>query len=119
MWEGVWERFECGKLGWLGRFGEGMDRRGVDFGVWGKEENMGEEWGKSVGGGEVGGLRRKDGGKGDMCGLGRDGIWGVGEVTYLFLVNFFEQIRAKNPRLIRFLLGSPLIFELKKATNIK
>ena len=22
------ERFECGKLGWLGRFGEGMDRGG-------------------------------------------------------------------------------------------
>ena len=47
------------------------------------------------------------------------GFWGVGEVTYLFLVNFFDQIRAKNPHVIGFLLGSPLIFELKKATYIK
>ena len=31
------------------------------------------------------------------------GIWGVGEVTYLFYVNFFDQIRAKNPQFIRFL----------------
>lgn len=57
---------------------------------------------------------RKDGGEGELCGLGKDGIWGVGEVTYLFLVNFFDQIRAKNPHVIGFLLGSPLIFELKK-----
>lgn len=47
------------------------------------------------------------------------GFWGVGEVTYLFYINFFNQIRAKNPHLIGFLLGCPLIFELKKATNIK
>ena len=47
------------------------------------------------------------------------GFWGVGEVTYLFLVNFFDQIRAKNPHVIGFLLGSPLIFELQKGTNIK
>ena len=52
MWESLLGRFECGKLGWLGRFGDGMDGRGVDFGVWGKEENIGEERGKSVGGGE-------------------------------------------------------------------
>lgn len=31
------------------------------------------------------------------------GFWGVGEVTYLFYVNFFDQIRAKNPQFIRFL----------------
>ena len=53
--------------------------------------------------GRGGRIEEKDGGKGEMCGLGKDGIWGVGEVTYLFLVNFFDQIRAKNPRLIGFL----------------
>ena len=46
------ERFECGKLGWVGRFGERMDGRGSLERGWGKEENMGEEWEKSVEGGE-------------------------------------------------------------------
>ena len=36
----------------------------MDFGVWGKEENMGEEWEKSVGGGEGVGLRRRVEGRG-------------------------------------------------------
>lgn len=47
------------------------------------------------------------------------GFWGVGELTYLFLINFFDQIRAKNPHLIGFLNRYPLIFELIKGTNIK
>ena len=51
----------------------------------------------------VRGMRRKDGGKGEMCGLGWGGIWGVGELTYLFYINFFDQIRAKNPYVIGFL----------------
>lgn len=54
-----------------------------------------------------------------MCGLGKDGIWGVGEVTYLFLINFFDKIRAKNPHLIGFLTGNPLFLIDKKATYIK
>ena len=41
-----------------------MDGRGVNFGGWGKEENMGEEWGKSVEGGEWVGLRRRMEGRG-------------------------------------------------------
>lgn len=63
--------------------------------------------------------RRKDGGKGDMCGLGKDGFVGVGEVTYMFFINFFDQIRAINPHLIGFLEVNPHFFELKKATYIK
>ena len=72
--------------------------------------------GKKCGRGRGVGLRRKDGGMGGMCGLGWGGFWGVGELTYLFLINFFDQIRAKNPRLIGFLTGNPLFFELKKGT---
>ena len=49
---------------------------------------MGEKCGRGRGVG----IRRKDGGKGEMCGLGKDGIWGVGEVTYMFFINFFDQI---------------------------
>ena len=54
-----------------------------------------------------------------MCGLEWGGIWGVGELTYVILINFFGQIRAKNPRLIGFLTGNPLFLINKKATNIK
>lgn len=51
-------------MGWLGRFGEIEDGRGVEFGGGGKEENTGEEWGKSVGEGEGVGLRRRMEGRG-------------------------------------------------------
>ena len=48
--------------------------------------------GKKCGLGRVRRGRRKDGGKGEMCGLGKDGLWGVGEVTYMFFINFLAQI---------------------------
>lgn len=69
--------------------------------------------------GRLGRIEEKDGDLGGMCELGWGGIWGVGELTYLFLINFFVQIRAKNPRLIGFLTGNPLFLIDKKATYIK
>ena len=76
-----------------------MDGRGVEFGGWGKEENTGRS-GEKVWS-EIKEREREKGWRegGDVW----IGFWGVGEVTYLFLVNFFDQIRAKNPHIIGFL----------------
>ena len=67
-------RFECGKLGWVGRFGEIEDGKWVDLRGGGKEENTGGGVGKKCGRG----IRRReedrDGDLGGMCGLGWGGI---------------------------------------------
>ena len=74
--------------------GEGVFRGGgVKRKTWGRS-------GEKVWEGERRGLRRIGWREGGYVWIG---FWGVGEVTYLFYVNFFDQIRAKNPRLIGFL----------------
>ena len=74
--------------------GEGVFRGGgVKRKTWGRS-------GEKVWEGENGERKEKGWREGGYVWIG---FWGVGEVTYLFLVNFLVQIRAKNPHVIGFL----------------